>query len=80
MSRQTLETERDGALLRVWLARPERRNAHDTTALEEIATLFGSLQRDFETRVVILGGRGPSFCGGADRRSPPGHERLAADC
>ncbi len=79
MSWKTLETERDGAILRVWLARPERRNALDTTALEEIASLFGSLQRDFETRVVILGGRGPSFCGGADRRSPPGHERLAAD-
>lgn len=78
MSWQTLETERDGAILRVWLARPARRNALDTTALEEIAALFGGLQRDFATRVVVLGGRGPSFCAGADRRDPPGRARMAA--
>ncbi|MEB2346384.1 MAG: enoyl-CoA hydratase/isomerase family protein [Deltaproteobacteria bacterium] len=74
---QTLETERDGAILRVWLARPARRNALDTTALEEIAALFAGLQRDYATRVVVLGGRGVSFCAGADRRSPPGRERMA---
>jgi enoyl-CoA hydratase/carnithine racemase len=79
MSWQTLETERDGAILRVWLARPARRNALDTTALEEIAALFTALQRDFATRVVVLGGRGPSFCAGADRRDPPGRARMAAD-
>jgi enoyl-CoA hydratase/carnithine racemase len=79
MSWQTLETERDGPILRVWLARPARRNALDTTALEELAALFGALQRDFATRVVVLGGRGPSFCAGADRRDPPGRARMAAD-
>ncbi len=75
---KTLDTERDGPVLRVWLARPERRNALDTTALEEIAALFRGLQQEFEVRVVVLGGRGPSFCAGADRRDPPGRERLAA--
>jgi enoyl-CoA hydratase/carnithine racemase len=79
MSSRALETERDGAILRVWLARPERRNALDGTALEEIEALFQELQRDFETRVVVLGGRGKSFCAGADRRDPPGRTRLAAD-
>ena len=73
---QTLEVERDGPILRVWLARPERRNALNTTALEEIARCFTELQTDFETRVVILGGRGPSFCAGADRKDPPGSARL----
>lgn len=79
MTYRHLEVERDGAILRVWLNRPEKRNALDSTALEEIAALYGSLASDFETRVVVLGGRGPSFCGGADRKSPPGRERLAAD-
>jgi enoyl-CoA hydratase/carnithine racemase len=79
MTFRRLELERDGAILRVWLNRPAQRNALDTTALEEIETCFGALARDFETRVVVLGGRGPSFCGGADRKSPPGRERLAAD-
>ncbi len=73
---QTLEVERDGPILRVWLARPERRNALNTAALEEIARFFTELQTDFETRVVILGGRGPSFCAGADRKDPPGSARL----
>jgi enoyl-CoA hydratase/carnithine racemase len=79
VSYTTLELERDGAVLRVWLNRPARRNALDTTALEEIAALFGSLARDFAVRVVVLGGRGASFCAGADRRDPPGRETMRAD-
>jgi enoyl-CoA hydratase/carnithine racemase len=73
-----LAVERDGAVLRVWLDRPERRNALDTATLEALAELYQGLQRDFQTRVVVLGGRGPSFCAGADRRRPPGSERMAA--
>ena len=73
-----LEFERRGAILRVWLNRPEKRNALDTAALEEIAELFTRLQTEFETRVVVLGGRGPSFCGGADRGNPPGVARMLA--
>jgi len=75
---KTLETERDGAILRVWLNRPARRNALDGTALAEIEALFSGLREEFATRVVVLGGRGPSFCAGADRRDPPGSARLRA--
>ena len=70
--------EREGPLLRVWLDRPERRNALTTATLDGLAELYTGLQRDFETRVVVLGGRGPSFCAGADREQPPGAERMAA--
>ena len=73
-----LSVERDGAVLRVWLDRPERRNALDTATLEALTDLYQGLQRDFQTRVVVLGGRGPSFCAGADRGRPPGSERMAA--
>jgi enoyl-CoA hydratase/carnithine racemase len=79
MTFETLEVERCGPVLRVWLSRPERRNALDTRALEEIEAFFTGLQRDFAARVVVLGGRGPCFCAGADRRAPPGAERLRAD-
>ena len=78
MTWQTLSVVRDGPILRVWLDRPERRNALNGTALEEIAAVFGSLATDFATRVVVLGGRGASFCAGADRKDPPGHHRLVA--
>jgi enoyl-CoA hydratase/carnithine racemase len=76
---RTLALERDGPVLRVWLDRPERRNALSGPALEEIAALFGALQTDFDARVVVLGGRGPSFCAGADRKEPPGADRLRGD-
>jgi enoyl-CoA hydratase/carnithine racemase len=71
MSWKTLEVESDGEITRVWLSRPERRNALNRLALEEIEACFGGLQREFEPRVVVLGGRGLSFCAGADRRDPP---------
>ncbi len=69
--------ERRGAVAQVWLDRPERRNALNTTALEEIVEVFERFQTDFATRVVILGGRGPSFCAGADRDDPPGSARMS---
>jgi enoyl-CoA hydratase/carnithine racemase len=78
MNWKTLSVTYDGPILRVWLDRPEKRNALNGDALEEIAALFDGLRTDFVTRVVVLGGRGPSFCGGADRTDPPGHARLAA--
>lgn len=73
---QRLVVERDGPVVRVWLARPDKRNALDTQTLEELITLFGSFATDFDARVVILGGQGPSFCGGADRTAPPGFDQI----
>lgn len=75
---ERLTLEREPPLLRVWLDRPEKRNALDTRALEEIERLFTGLASDFATRVVVLGGRGRSFCAGADRSAPPGSERMVA--
>ena len=69
---ETLELSWEGPLLRVWLNRPTRRNALNGRALEEIEALFAALQSEFETRVIVLGGRGVSFCAGADRLDPPG--------
>lgn len=65
---ETIETERQDEVLRVWLNRPQRRNAHDRTMIEEVGDLFQQLNRAFDVRVVVLGGRGPTFCAGADRR------------
>lgn len=68
---ETLEVERDGAVVRVWLNRPEKRNPLSAIALEEIAAVFSDVNRDFQVRAVVLGGRGPSFSGGADRKAAP---------
>ena len=75
MTYDTLSIEHDGPIVRLWLNRPERRNALNAQALEEIAAVFTELQRSFGSLVVVLGGRGSAFCAGADRKDPPA--RLA---
>jgi enoyl-CoA hydratase/carnithine racemase len=75
---ERLVVEREGAIARVWLARPEKRNALDTHTLEELIALYDSFARDFTVRVAVLGGQGVSFCAGADRSAPPGAEGMAS--
>jgi enoyl-CoA hydratase/carnithine racemase len=58
-----LRIERDGHLLRVTLARPERRNAFDAGLIRELADAFADVG---DARAVVLAGDGPSFCAGAD--------------
>jgi methylglutaconyl-CoA hydratase len=58
-----LRVEREGDVLRVALAKPERRNAFDA---ELIAELDGAFSDVGDARVVVLSGDGESFCAGAD--------------
>jgi methylglutaconyl-CoA hydratase len=58
-----LKVERDGAVLRVTLARPERRNAFDAALIAELTEAFADVG---DVRAVLLEGEGPSFCAGAD--------------
>ena len=58
-----LRIERDGPLLRVTLARPERRNAFDAALIRELTEAFTDVG---DARAVLLAGDGESFCAGAD--------------
>jgi methylglutaconyl-CoA hydratase len=58
-----LRVERDGRVLRVTLARPERRNAFDAALIAELAEAFADVG---DARAVVLAGDGSSFCAGAD--------------
>jgi enoyl-CoA hydratase/carnithine racemase len=78
MTYDTLTVEHDGPIARIWLNRPERRNAVNARALEEIAAACTELQQRFDTPVVILGGRGAAFCAGADRKDPPARVSRAS--
>jgi methylglutaconyl-CoA hydratase len=60
-----LRIERDGAVLRVTLARPERRNAFDAALIAELTDAF-SPDAVGDARAVVLAGDGPAFCAGAD--------------
>jgi len=55
--------DRDGSVLRVTLARPERRNAFDAELIAELAEAFVDVGK---ARAVVLAGEGASFCAGAD--------------
>ena len=58
-----LRLERDGAVLRIAMARAERRNAFDASLIEELAAAFAEVG---DARAVLLTGDGPSFSAGAD--------------
>jgi len=62
----TLEIVRDGQVARVWLNRPEQHNALSGELVAELTSTLHELALDASVRVVVLGGRGPSFCAGAD--------------
>ena len=63
MSPTALAVERDGAVLKVKLNRPERRNALDARLIGELTDAFAEVG---DARAVVLSGEGPSFCSGAD--------------
>jgi len=60
---RSLRVERDGPLLRVTMARAERRNAFDASLIAELTEAFAAAG---DARVVLLAGDGPSFSAGAD--------------
>jgi methylglutaconyl-CoA hydratase len=62
----TLEIEVQGPVARIWLNRPEQRNAMNDAMSAELRKALAALGKDPQVRVVVLGGRGPAFCSGAD--------------
>jgi methylglutaconyl-CoA hydratase len=63
---EVLRIERDGAVARVWLDRPEVRNALDGRLIRALAAAFTALANEEGVRAIVLGGRGKAFCAGAD--------------
>jgi len=62
----TLQITRDGAVARVFLNRPDVRNAFNDAVIAELTTAFTAFTADASLRVVVLGGHGKAFCAGAD--------------
>ncbi len=60
---RSLRVERDGPVVRVTMARPERRNAFDAALIAELTDAFSGVG---DARAVVLTGEGPSFSAGAD--------------
>lgn len=66
MSSPNLLIEHHGAVRRIYLNRPELRNAQSQQMLDELDAAFESARSDPETRVVVLGAKGPHFSAGHD--------------
>jgi enoyl-CoA hydratase/carnithine racemase len=58
-----LRIERDGPVLRITIAKPERRNAFDAELIRELTEAFTDVG---DARAVVLTGEGESFSAGAD--------------
>jgi enoyl-CoA hydratase len=58
--------EKKGMVAWVWLNRPEKKNAMNPPAWKELPAVFEDLDNDPEIRVVVVAGKGPSFCAGID--------------
>jgi len=65
---QTIKIEFDGSVVTLWLSRPEVHNALNSTMTREIIQFFAALEEMNFIRMVVIRGKGPSFCSGADLR------------
>jgi len=63
-----VEIERVDAVGRIWLNRPDARNAQNSAMLDELDAAFRELKEDAGVRVIILAARGPHFSAGHDLR------------
>jgi enoyl-CoA hydratase len=72
-----ISVERDDAVLRLRLDRPEKLNAVDTPMLDDLCAQFERAAGDETVRAVLLSGTGRAFCSGGDLTG--GDTRGAAD-
>lgn len=68
-----LLVQHEGSVLRIWLDRPDVLNALDGATVDALTRVYREVDRLPEVRVVVLGGRGRAFTGGADLHDHPSH-------
>lgn len=66
MTTSTLDIQRSGPVARVFLNRPEVRNAFNDGVIAELTQAFATFGADASLRCIVLGGHGKAFCAGAD--------------
>lgn len=63
---KTIEFEKRDDIGIIWLNRPEIRNAFNEVMIQELIDCFEEAGRMKDLRVLVLRGKGKSFCAGAD--------------
>jgi methylglutaconyl-CoA hydratase len=62
----TLEIQEEGPVATVWLNRPQVHNAFNNEMIQELLHFFSEIKYHEMIRVVVIRGKGASFCAGAD--------------
>jgi len=63
---ETIELDIKNEVGTIWLNRPEIHNAFNEVMIAELIEMFKEIKTMDEVRIVILRGKGKSFCAGAD--------------
>lgn len=63
---QFLQIERSALWAHIWLDRPQRHNALHAGLITELQRAVDLLSQEPAVRVIVLAGRGKSFCAGGD--------------
>jgi enoyl-CoA hydratase/carnithine racemase len=65
---RTLQLEREGAVARITLDRPETRNAYDMAMRDDLFAALSLVRADPSLRALVIRGNGAAFCSGGDIR------------
>ena len=63
---KALLLERQGAVLTIWLNRPEAKNALSAEMSDELSAVLDAVHNDRSLRAIVLRGKGGVFCAGGD--------------
>src|SRR3954471_3047504 len=74
-----IEKQRDGAVWRVVLNRPEVKNAHDLDMFKELVAAFQEVEDDEACRCAVLSAEGDVFSAGQDLRFTRSADARAID-
>ena len=73
-----LEVEYHGSVRWIWFSRPDVHNAQNVAMLRRLDDELERLRRDGTVRVLVIAGRGKSFCSGHDLREMADNPAYAA--
>lgn len=69
MGEELIQIEQRGAVAWVWMNRPTLHNALNEEMIRELTRTYRAFAEDANVRVIVLSGRGKSFCAGGDLES-----------
>lgn len=62
----SIQLEQEGSILKIWLNRPNSRNAMSLNMVKSIMSVFKAIENDTSIRAVVFRGHGNHFCAGGD--------------